>query len=314
MESYAADQLGVDSLQSSAELNEVLSAAFNLAAKLYLVRGFAAALAGPPDEDTIFADRVRGRFLDMNIGDGTPVVHEMRRIKDSDEQAAIGRSIEVTGEALDALARSLRPGVREHALEAEIDRVYRAHGGTHAFDPIVACGTNALKLHYTTNDGPVEAGQLLLVDTGVSIDEYKSDITRTLPVDAKFTPRQREVYEVVLRAQQEAIKLCRPGALIGDIHARSFEVIAEAGFGGHEYPHGIGHHIGLETHDVGDAHTALRSGAVMTIEPGIYLAEEQIGIRIEDDVLVTDDGPRVLSAAIPKTVEAVESWLARARG
>jgi Xaa-Pro aminopeptidase len=313
MDSLEEDRLGLDTVLGSSEMNDVMTASLNVASTVYLVRGYPPSLAGPADDDTLFADRIRSRFLGIRVENGTPAAHEMRRIKDEGEQQAILRSIGVTAEALAAVVPKLGPGLREYELEAEIARVYRAHGGTHAFDPIVGSGPNALKLHYTVNNGPVGAGELLLIDTGVSIDGYKSDITRTFPVDGKFTPRQREIYEVVLRAQEEAIAMCRPGTRIGDIHARSFEVMAEAGFGGEDYPHGIGHHLGLETHDVGDVHRPLEVGAVMTIEPGIYVAEDGIGVRIEDDVLVTEDGPRVLSEGIPKTVDALESWVSQTR-
>jgi len=313
VENADAGHLGVDQLLSISEMPEVLTSWLGTVETLHLVRGFPPSLSGAADSDTEFAERVRSRFLGLGILDATPVVHELRRLKDHGEHAAIKRSIDVTQQALDAVVDRLAGELLEYELEAEIARVYRANGGTHAFEPIVGCGANALKLHYTSNDSAVEKGKLLLIDTGVSIDGYKSDITRTIPVDGKFTPRQREVYEVVLRAQEEAIAMCRTGMLIGDIHARSFEIIAEAGYGGGDYPHGIGHHLGLETHDVGDVHLPLQAGAVMTIEPGVYVAGDDIGVRIEDDVLITDDGPRVLSAAIPKTVEAVERWVSQTR-
>jgi Xaa-Pro aminopeptidase len=306
-------QLGVDDILSTSEMDEVLTAWLGRASAVRLVRGFPASLSGEADADTAFAERIRNRFFGLQVLDATPVVHEMRRLKDHGEHEAIKRSIDVTQQALDAVVGRLTDGLLEHELEAEIARVYRSHGGTHAFEPIVGCGANALKLHYTRNDGPVQHGKLLLIDTGVSIQGYKSDITRTFPVGGEFTQRQREVYEVVLRAQDEAIAMCRPGVLIGDIHARSFEVIAKAGYDGADYPHGIGHHLGLETHDVGDVHLPLEAGAVVTIEPGIYVSGDDIGVRIEDDVLITEDGPRVLSAAIPKTVEDVERWVSQKR-
>jgi Xaa-Pro aminopeptidase len=313
VENADAGHLGVDELLSTSEIEEVLTSWLGTVETLHLVRGFPPSLSGAADADTEFAGRVRSRFLGLEVLDATPVVHGMRRLKDHGEHQAIKHSIDVTQQALDAVVGRLGGGLLEYELEAEIARVYRANGGTHAFEPIVGCGANALKLHYTSNDGAVEKGKLLLIDTGVSIDGYKSDITRTFPVDGKFTPRQREVYEVVLHAQEEAIAMCRPGVLIGDIHARSFEIISEAGYGGGDYPHGIGHHLGLETHDVGDVHLPLQAGAVMTIEPGVYVARDDIGVRIEDDVLITDGGPRVLSSAIPKTVEAVERWVSQNR-
>jgi len=306
--------LGLDAALPATELDEALTAWLASASTVHLVRGFPASLTAPADPDADFAARIRNRFLGMTVRDATAAVHELRRLKDAGEQQAIRRSIDVTREALEAAIRCMAHGRRECELEAEIARVYRAHGGTHAFEPIVGGGPNALKLHYTRNDGTLRDGELLLIDTGVALAGYRSDITRTLPVSGKFSARQREVYEVVLHAQQAAIAACRPGALLGDVHARAYEVIAAAGFGGQDFPHGIGHHLGLDTHDAGDPQRPLEAGCVVTIEPGLYLAEERIGVRIEDDVLITSDGGRILSEAIPRGADEVEGWVARTRG
>ena len=303
--------LGLDVALPATELDEALTAWLGTASVVHLVRGFPASLAGPNDPDADFATRIRDRFLGVTVRDATPAVQQMRRVKDTAEQQAIRRSIDVTHQALEAAIRGMAPGRRECELEAEIARVYRAHGGTHAFEPIVGGGPNALKLHYTRNDGTLRDGELLLVDTGVALAGYRSDITRTLPVSGKFSARQREVYEVVLRAADAAIAACRPGALLGDVHARAYEVIAAAGFGGQDFPHGIGHHLGLDTHDVGDPQRPLEAGCVVTIEPGLYLAEESIGVRIEDDVLISGEGARILSESIPRGAGEVEAWIAR---
>ena len=306
--------LGIDAALPATDLDEALTAWLGSASTVHLVRGFPASLAAPADPDADFAARIRSRFLGVTVRDATPAVHEMRRVKDPGEQEAMRRSIDVTSQALEAVVRRMAPGQRECELEAEIARVYRANGGTHAFEPIVGCGPNALKLHYTRNDGTLRAGELLLIDTGVTVAGYRSDITRTLPVSGRFSARQREVYDTVLRAQEAAIAACRPGALIGEVHARAFEVIAEAGFGGQDFPHGIGHHLGLDTHDVGDPQRPLEAGCVLTIEPGLYLGNEDIGVRIEDDVLITREGPRVLSEAIPRGAAQIEAWIAGAGG
>jgi Xaa-Pro aminopeptidase len=308
--SINASDVGFDVVLPSGGLAAVLSSNLQQAERLHYVRAAAPSLLGDEDADADFVTRIRQRFIGLQIADATPVVHEMRQSKDPIEIEAIERAVRVTAAALDALVGTLRPGLREHEAEAEIARAYRAAGATHAFEPIVACGPNALKLHYRDNAGPVESGRLLLVDTGACLNGYRSDITRTLPVDGRFDERQREVYETVLRAQQAAIEACRPGALLGDLHAEAFAVIDDAGFGAY-FIHGTGHHLGLATHDVGDIHRPLTPGAVITIEPGIYLPDEQIGVRIEDDVLITNDGYRVLSTGIPKTVTDVEAWMAQ---
>jgi len=312
LESVRAEELGVDAVFGAGEIPALLTQWLGVARVVHLVRGAPASLADDVDADAAFGERICQRFLDVELRDGTPAVHEMRRIKDDAEVAAIRRAINVTAEALAALAGRLRPGVREHELEAEIARVYRARGATHAFAPIVGAGPNALKLHYVQNTGTLEPDQLVLVDTGAALDGYRSDITRTLPVGGAFSARQREVYDAVLRAADVAIAACLPGATLGEIHARAYDSIDRAGFGP-DFIHGIGHHLGLETHDAGDVHRPLAAGAVITIEPGIYLADERIGVRIEDDVLVGSDGPVVLSAAIPREAAAVERWIAASR-
>jgi Xaa-Pro aminopeptidase len=312
LDSVRAEDLGVDAVLPAGEMPSHLTQWLAAARTVHLVRGAPASLAADADPDAELAERIRHRFLGLELRDGTPVLHEMRRIKDESEIAAIRRAIDVTAEGLRALAARLAPGARENELEAEIARVYRAHGATHAFAPIVGAGSNALKLHYEKNADTLAAGQLVLVDTGAALDGYRADITRTLPVDGTFSARQREVYDAVLDAEEAAIAACRPGATLGEIHARAYESIDRAGFGP-AFIHGIGHHLGLDTHDVGDVHRPLAPGAVVTIEPGVYLEPEALGVRIEDDVLVGPDGPVVLSEAIPRDAAAVERWIAEAR-
>ncbi len=298
-------RVGVDAVLALDQLESALQAALKATGRVHYVRGHAPKLTGADDPDTALVAKIRRRFFDVECVDATPTVHAMRRLKDDGEIRAVERSIAITAEALARVAAEARPGRFEYEIEAEITRVYRSHGGGHAFEPIVAGGQNALKLHYRDNADRIEPDQLLLVDTGAAVDHYRSDITRTLPVSGRFTTRQREVYETVLAAQAEAIAICRPGGLLADVHASAFQVIDGAGFGA-SFMHGTGHHLGMETHDVGDIHAPLEPGAIVTVEPGIYLGDEGIGVRIEDDVLVTPDGPRVLSAAIPKSVEDVE--------
>ncbi len=312
--SATVDRVGSEQVQVGAvlaldEMEAVLGRVLQAAPVLHYVRGGLPSLAGDDDDDAVFLSRVRARFFGVTVRDATPSVHEMRRAKDVGEVAAIERSIEVTREALDRVLGELRADMHEHEIEGEISRVYRNHGARHAFDPIVACGLNAVFPHYRANSARIEAGRLLLIDTGAELNGYRSDVTRTLPVDGKFDERQRKIYETVLRAQREAIALCRPGELIADIHAKAYQVIGDSGFGEY-FIHGTSHHLGLETHDAGDIHRPLIEGAVITVEPGIYIPDESIGVRIEDDVLITPDGPRVLSDSIPTSVEEIERRMA----
>lgn len=307
-----ARALGVDAVLPASKFEARLAAALSASTRLYFVRAAPPVPGQAPDDEAEFVARLRDRHLDVEIHAGAPMLDDLRRIKDAFEIAAIERAVRLTGEALDAAVAAARSGVAEHAVEAEIARVYRRHGATHAFEPIVGCGDNALRLHYTENSTILEPGKLLLIDSGAALNGYRADLTRTVPVDGRFDPRQREVYEAVLRAADAAIEMCRPGATLGDIHARAWETLDAAGLGA-AFPHGIGHHLGLETHDVGDVRKPLEAGCVLTIEPGAYLAAEGIGVRIEDDVLVTPHGPRVLSAAVPRTADDVERWVLGSR-
>jgi Xaa-Pro aminopeptidase len=307
--SVDAGEAGFDAILPISDFVPLLEQALSRSAVLHYVRGAAPRLEGEEGPDAALLSRIRSGFFDVELRDATKTVHEMRRIKDDGEVARIERAASVTADALERLLSLVRDGISENELEGEITRSYRSRGATHAFDPIVAAGANALLLHYTANSGRIAGGQILLVDTGAKLDGYCADVSRSYPVDGKFTDRQRLVYDAVLLAQREAIALCRPGKLLSDVHARAWEAIDSAGFGG-DFIHGTSHHLGLETHDVGDVHRPLEPGCVVTVEPGIYLATEGLGVRIEDDVLVTDGAPRILTEAIPKDPDELERRMA----
>lgn len=310
VESVDAGDVGVSVVLPVQNVPTVLGQALQATETLYYVRNKLPALGAEGDADVAFVAEIRRHFFHLVIQDATPDVHAMRRIKDAGEIRGIERSIAVVEEALERVFGMVRPGLREYEIESEIVATYRRHGGQHAFEPIVAAGANALIMHYRQNSAELRPGDLLLIDTGVSLNGYRADITRTLPVDGRFTERQREVYEAVLAAEQAATSECRPGAFLGDLHARAHETLAAEGLEEH-FIHGIGHHLGLETHDVGDVQAPLVPGAVITIEPGVYIQDESIGIRIEDDVAITDEGHRVLSHAIPRAAADLEQRLTR---
>jgi len=303
------DAVGVDAVLPSSEFSQRLAGWLQGSTRLDYVRAAPAVVDGS-DDDAVFVDSIRNRFLNVELRDATAAVADLRAVKDDAELAAIELAAEVTATGFERVLGALRPGIIEHQLDAELAAAYRAAGAGHAFGPIVGAGDNALKLHYRDNDGPIRAGDLVLVDSGANLGGYCADVTRTFPADGTFSPRQRELYTVVLAAQEAAIEAIRPGVLLGELHARAWQSIDSAGYGV-AFIHGIGHHLGIETHDAGDIHQPLRAGAVITIEPGIYLADEGVGIRIEDDVLVTADGSRELTAGIPKTIEAIEASMAR---
>jgi Xaa-Pro aminopeptidase len=159
----------------------------------------------------------------------------------------------------------------------------------------------------------MQAGDLVVVDIGAEYSGYAGDVTRTYPVTGKFTPRQKEIYQIVLDAQKAALAVVKPGATIGQVHQAALRVINSKGFTVEEFPHGTSHHLGLYVHDPGNTRRPLEPGMVITVEPGIYLEKEQLGVRIEDDIVVTETGYRMLSD-FPKEVADIEALMARSSG
>jgi len=233
--------------------------------------------------------------------------------------------------------------MQEYEIEALIERVFRQRGSAApAYTSIVGAGANATVLHYINNDGELHDGDLLLIDAGAEYKGYASDITRTFPINGRFSKPQRDIYELVLKAQMECVELVRPGTTHDQLKQHSIEVLTEGlvelGLlqGKPEelikekkyeqfYMHGLGHMLGIDVHDVGRYYfgkesRALEPGVVMTVEPGIYISPDSknvsseylgIGVRIEDDVLCTADGPRVLTNKVPKGVDEIEQLMAR---
>jgi Xaa-Pro aminopeptidase len=266
-------------------------------------------------------------------------LHELRLIKDEAELERMRAAARVSAEAHKAVMAAARPGVNEGELDALLDYTFRRRGGTGAaYGNIVAGGANACVLHYRENDRALVAGELCLVDAGCEWDFYASDVTRTFPVGGRFSPEQRALYELVLRAELAAIARVRPGATQDDVHATALEVlidgllalgllqgtraeVLERATYRRFYMHRTGHWLGLDVHDCGlyavnGAPRPFVAGMVTTVEPGLYVAPDDesveprwrgIGIRIEDDVLVTAEGHEVLTHATPKTVEELEA-------
>lgn len=271
------------------------------------------------------------------------VLHELRLHKSDDEVTLLREAARITSAAHVAAMQAGAPGVREYALEALLDRAFRVEGGTGpGYTSIVAAGDNACILHYIVNDDVIEDGELVLVDAGGEVAYYTADITRTWPANGRFTADQRALYDIVLQANLDAIAATKPGATFMDVHDTAIATLTKGmvrvGLLAGEvddliqteaykryYMHGTSHWLGLDVHDVGvyareGSSRVLAPGMVLTIEPGLYVPpdDEQaperfrgIGIRIEDDVLVTDDGCDVLTAACPKDGDAIEAICAR---
>ena len=232
----------------------------------------------------------------------------MRSRKDAYEIDCLRRAITITEAAFREAAVDIRPGSSEAAVDGALLLGVRRRGGRPAYPFVVASGGHAAIPHYFRNDADLEEGVALLIDAGAAWDRYAADVTRVFPVSGRFTPRQREIYGIVLRAQAAAIAAVRPGASFAKVDAAARKVIADAGYGQH-FIHGTSHHVGLDVHDPGP--TKLEPGMTFTIEPGIYLEKERLGIRIEDIVLVTETGCEVLTRGLPKSIEAIEALMQR---
>jgi Xaa-Pro aminopeptidase len=287
-------------------------------------------------------DRVRARHrtgvtVPSEIVDPSTILHEMRLRKSPAEVETMRSAARITREAHELAMGRARPGMREYEVEALLLDTFRRHGSERpAYGSIVGSGPNACVLHYRRNDRRIDPGELLLIDAGCEYGYYASDVTRTFPVGRDFSAEQQAIYELVLQAQEEGIAAARPGVTLDAIHKLSVEVItrglARLGLLQGEpeklieteaykrfFMHRTSHWLGMDVHDVGGyfeggAPRKLEPGMVLTVEPGIYISPEDdtvpadwrgIGVRIEDDVLVTEAGYEVLTAGIPKSVEEV---------
>jgi Xaa-Pro aminopeptidase len=222
------------------------------------------------------------------------------------------KAIAATEVGMRSAMRSARPGMTEAQLRVIIEDGFRRAGTNRlAFPSIVGVARNSTVLHYQDGDNVIRPGDLILCDIGSEVDYYASDITRTFPVDGRFTPEQRGIYETVLAAQEAGASKLRSGVVYDEAQVAANAVMDRAGHRD-DFWHGLGHFVGLDVHDVGDYAKPLPAGAVVTIEPGIYLPEREIGIRIEDEFLVTATGHEHLSRSIPRTVAEIEAAMARA--
>ena len=252
------------------------------------------------------------------VEDLDPVIARLRLVKDPDEISRLRRAIEITAEALKESMRVARPGVWEYELEAVIEYTFRRNGAERVgFPSIVASGPNAVTLHYDENRRQVQAGELVVEDVGAEFGYYSADITRTVPISGRFGSRQRALYDLVLGVQQAAIDSVRPGTNLATLNriARTYMRDHSGDLCGSDscvpyFPHGLSHWLGMDVHDVGSFGAPLEPGMVLTVEPGIYLSSEGVGIRIEDDVLVTSVGHEVLSRAAPRTADEIEEIMA----
>jgi Xaa-Pro aminopeptidase len=268
--------------------------------------------------------RLREIVPQANLKDITPALAAMRQVKSPGELALIQKAIDLSIDAqLDAM-KHMRPGLFEYQVAARIEEIHEMGGcEREAYAPIVGAGINSTVLHYSILNDEIKDGDVVLIDAGGEYGGYAADITRTLPANGKFTPRQREIYDIVLGAQNAALAAVKPGAVLyggkGSLQQIAMDYINTHGHDkeghtlGRYYPHGLSHHLGLDVHDPGDRTRPLEPGMVITVEPGIYIPEENLGVRIEDDVLVTKDGYGLLTARLPRTADEIERIMADGR-
>jgi Xaa-Pro aminopeptidase len=250
--------------------------------------------------------QVTARLPGASIVNSSELVQGMRRVKEPGELALLRRAITATERGLSAGMAAVRPGMREYELKRIIESEFAAAGATGmAFPSIVGTGRNGAVAHYTGGDAVIGPDDLIVADVGAEVGHYAADITRTFPASGRFSPEQRAVYQTVLNAQEAAMRLLRAGAVHEDLAAAATAVI-RAGGHGDDFFHGLGHSIGLEVHDAEDLSQPIPAGAVLTIEPGIYL-HGRFGVRIEDDFLVTARGYEHLSSGVPRAIDAVEA-------
>src|SRR2546426_2808579 len=350
----AKQEYSADEAFPIAEFEEKLPDILNGPEKLYYRLGD----GNPGLDETIIRQLASVRTLNRKpisvphtIIDSASIVHEMRVVKSEEEIAIMQRAADIAAEAHVEAMKAARPGMKEYEIEALVEQIFRKAGAAGpSYTSIVGAGANATVLHYITNDGTLDDGDLLLVDAGAEYRGYASDITRTFPVNGKFSAAQREIYDLVLETQMSCIDMVRPGVRLEDLKTHSVEMLTEGmvrlGLLKGDpaklieekkfmqfYMHNLGHFLGIDVHDAGRYYFNGESrpaepGMVMTIEPGLYISPDTknipegfnqdvpakylgIGVRIEDDVLVTENGARVLTHKVPKDPQEIEALMAK---
>jgi Xaa-Pro aminopeptidase len=271
------------------------------------------AVAGSRDRsDAELALRVASRY-GLRVQYKRGLLGGLREAHGSEEIARMQQAVAVTRKGHDAAARATVAGVSERDVQTQIEYAFYAAGATGlSYPSIVGSGPNGAVLHWDQNTRLLSDGDLVVIDAAGEYGRYAADVTRTYPVSGHFTEEQATVYRAVYQAQEDILAAIKPGVTMADLQHAAEESLRRSGHLA-DFIHGFGHFVGLEVHDAGDYEKPLPAGAVITVEPGIYLPERNFGVRIEDDVLITDKGYKLLTADIPRKLEDVEAWIAAAR-
>lgn len=270
--------------------------------------------ADPPKTLEIY-EKTSKHVLGSKVVDAHLLLGRMRMVKEPREVALIQKATDITVAGHEEAMRRVHAGMHEWELKQIVEDTFRKGGARQlSYPSIVGGGPDGCVLHYPDDDRVIEPGELVLIDAGAEYEHYATDVTRTFPASGHFTAEQRKIYEVVLAAQEAALAKVRPGVTWHELQNAAEKVIGDAGY--YEYfIHGVGHHVGLRVHDITgwSQYEPIAEGSVITIEPGIYIPQKKLGVRIEDTVLVTKSGPKILSAALPKTPDAIEKLMAQKR-
>jgi Xaa-Pro aminopeptidase len=305
------------------EMRAALEKLAKLYPTIYTILPYEKENGGYPHEKAV-VDWIHNSIPQAKLRDIRTNIGDLRQIKSPGEIAFLTQAIELSLDAHLAAMRMMRPGLHEYEIAAKMVEIH-AMGGSEAegYAPIVAAGPNSTALHYDKLARKIEDGDIVVLDVGAQYSGYSADITRTLPANGKFTPRQREIYEIVLGAQNAAIAALKPGMDYcqrgsKSVHKIAYDYINSHGKDlhgkslGQYFNHGLGHHIGLDVHDPGETCKPLEPGMVVTVEPGIYIPEESLGVRIEDDILITETGHKFLSERLPRDPDEIEKIMAEA--
>jgi Xaa-Pro aminopeptidase len=284
-----------------------------------------------PSRDQRFAAELRSKYHSHNYMRAQPIMKKLRMIKSAEEVDVIKKACGITEKAFRRVLQTTKPGMLEYEVEAEIIHEFIRNGANgHAYDPIIASGGNACILHYNDNNHPLEDGDVMLLDFGCEYGNYASDLTRSIPVNGRFTQRQKDVYNAVLRVMKFATGMLRPGTTL-EAYSKEVGKMMTSELVGLKlldpdmvakespnadwpmykmyFPHGTSHHLGLDVHDLMERYATFQPGMVFTCEPGIYIPQENLGIRLENDILVTDGNPIDLMASIPLEADEIEDLM-----
>jgi Xaa-Pro aminopeptidase len=280
-----------------------------------------------PSRNLRFAQYLKNRYPAHKYHRSQPILKKMAMIKSSYEVELIQRACDITEKAFDRILNFVEPGVMEYEVEAEIMHEFlRNRASGHAYYPVIASGSNTCVLHYNNNNQTCQDGDILLLDFGAEYANYAADLTRSIPVNGHFSERQKAIYNAVLRILNEATQMLLPGANLEEYHNEVGKLMESELLGlglldktdiknqnkdkpayRKYFMHGTSHHLGLDVHDLSSRYIPIQAGMVFTVEPGIYIPEENLGIRLENDILVTDQGPYNLMSNIPIEAEAIET-------